>query len=784
MKFSYVIPTHKAISLNEICIKSIRQFHKDSEIILVSDGDPHNIHTKLNRLVDKYNIKLLKSYWNNYFAHSVNRGIDAANSDVVILTNNDIIITENIENEIQKIMESDPLIGAVGFLLYYPDKRIQHGGMKRLKHTKLMGHHDHGAQINDAQMAFRSRYSIGCTGALLALRKTMTDEIGVLRTVYKLANEDVEMCLRIWHTGWRIYYTANVSAIHAEGFTRGRTPQQKQERGFWKAEEESIAQFHKDILMYDVEAIDQEVHELNGDKYISMDYVSEKRFGIIRKNALGDCICTTGIIEKLAKDNPGCKIFIATKNPYPFENNPNVSGIIEDKKYISNHADDIIDLDLVYEKEPNKPMHKAYADHVFGEKNYNDFEVQPILYSNPDDRLNFLMKIKKEKAFIGSNYVVLHIGGNTWKERFIELDIWSDVIKYLLNEKYTVVVVGKKGDFCIPFSDKKLFNLIDKLTLSDIHQLIINAKLFIGIDSGILHIAQCTNTKCIGIFTVADPKTRIHRQHWTKIIEPQSECKYCLTYKIKPPVTFMECMNKTCDCKNSITASMIIDAVKSFDNEFIAEENMNTTENKSQETTNDKNFWKVQFSHEVWKYFQYGKDNQLRLDMHHNLIKDASEKANEVNLQIGVPHDKNEKHGKNWIAVDLYDKRPCIDHNMDLSDLKFEDNKFNFIECNAVLEHVKNPFKCAAELYRVCKVGGEIWAEVPYMQWYHPFKNYNEDKHGILCELQDNMKDDFEHGGHYFNFTPQGICEIMKPFKLKKLLLINEGGICFYGVKE
>ncbi len=193
--------------------------------------------------------------------------------------------------------------------------------------------------------------------------------------------------------------------------------------------------------------------------------------------------------------------------------------------------------------------------------------------------------------------------------------------------------------------------------------------------------------------------------------------------------------------------------------------------------------WKLQFDQKIQEYFLNGRDNQRRLELHHTVINEAKNKPNCVNLQVGVAHNVDHKHGKNWLAIDLYDKRTCIDYNMDLQNLKFPGNMFNLIECNAVLEHIPNPFKAAAELYRVCKPGGHIYVEVPYVQYYHPFKNYNEEKHGIICELQEGLTADQEHGGHYFNFTPQGIVEIMKPFKMIELLLINEGGICFYGVK-
>jgi ADP-heptose:LPS heptosyltransferase/GT2 family glycosyltransferase len=641
MKFSYIVPTYRQVELNETCLKSLREFHPHSDVILVSDGDNKNTQLKLKKICDKYGAKLLCSFWNNYFAHSVNRGMDAAvDSDVVVLCNNDIIFTQNIEEETQNIFENDPLIGVVGYLLYYPNGRIQHGGMKRLTHTHLFAHHDHGSQVNEADKSLISRYSIGCTGALLSIRRDLINEIGVMKTGGGIANEDTEFCLRTWHCGYRIYYTADVSAIHAEGYTRGRTPTEKKKTGLDQAEILSGQQLKEDCKRFDIDNIEKRISELNGDEYTKHESdinFKKKRIGLTRTNALGDCICLTGIINKLKTDNPNSEIYVATKEPWPFENNPTIKGIVDDKKYIKNHADEIIDLDLCYEKEPHKPIWKSYADKVFGENNYNEFDIKPYLFTERKDRMSLLIKLKKEKAFIGSNYVVIHAGGNTWEERIIDKDIWTEVFDYLIVEKkYKVVVVGKKGDLeyqSFLFAKEKTqqgFNLIDKLTLTEIHQLIINAEMFIGIDSGILHIAQCTNTKLIGIFTVADPTKRIHRQHFTKVVEPVSECKYCLTYKIKPPVTTMKCETGNMECKKSITADMIIEAVKSFDIE----------DNNADGFAIPKELYKELMGN---KYLVgYSPDDSIKLDTEYFYPTNTPEEREQAYKEI-IENDKNNK---------------------------------------------------------------------------------------------------------------------------------------------
>ena len=50
---------------------------------------------------------------------------------------------------------------------------------------------------------------------------------------------------------------------------------------------------------------------------------------------------------------------------------------------------------------------------------------------------------------------------------------------------------------------------------------------------------------------------------------------------------------------------------------------------------------------------------------------------------------------------------------LDITDLKFEDEVFDVIICNHVLEHITDDFKAIGELYRVLKPGGWAILQVP-----------------------------------------------------------------------
>jgi len=61
---------------------------------------------------------------------------------------------------------------------------------------------------------------------------------------------------------------------------------------------------------------------------------------------------------------------------------------------------------------------------------------------------------------------------------------------------------------------------------------------------------------------------------------------------------------------------------------------------------------------------------------------------------------------------------PLADINMDIHRMPFEDNSFDFVLCNHVLEHVENDIEALEEIKRVMKKGALGILQVPFMTLY------------------------------------------------------------------
>lgn len=93
---------------------------------------------------------------------------------------------------------------------------------------------------------------------------------------------------------------------------------------------------------------------------------------------------------------------------------------------------------------------------------------------------------------------------------------------------------------------------------------------------------------------------------------------------------------------------------------------------------------------------------------------------------------------------------PNVDIVADAHMLPFPDNSVDGIFCEAVLEHLRWPHKATAEMFRVLKPGGRIFACTPFMQHYHGYPHHyqNFTLTGHVCM--------FEDAG--YKVTESGVC--------------------------
>jgi SAM-dependent methyltransferase len=124
-------------------------------------------------------------------------------------------------------------------------------------------------------------------------------------------------------------------------------------------------------------------------------------------------------------------------------------------------------------------------------------------------------------------------------------------------------------------------------------------------------------------------------------------------------------------------------------------------------------------------YGNQGVDNRLcpkclSLERHRLIWLFLNQKTNFFKEPLKVLHIAPEqpflkrfKNLKNldYITADL--ESPIADVKMDIREMPFNDNTFDVLMCNHVLEHIDNELKATKEIFRVLKPGGWAILQVP-----------------------------------------------------------------------
>lgn len=225
-KVSIIIPFKDKADLLKQCVGSIlaKTTYKNYELILVSNNSTEQAtHDYLEGLKNEERCKIY--HWDHPFNYSKinNFGRTKATGEYLVLLNNDteVITPEWLEELIG--VASQPGIGAVGPLLCYPNKTIQHAGVV-LGMTGMAGHvfrHRLPTDWTDFGLPCWPRNYLAVTAACLGIQAKKYDEIGGLDEIFTIAGNDVALGLRLHETGYRNVYWPFAELIHYENVSVG-----------------------------------------------------------------------------------------------------------------------------------------------------------------------------------------------------------------------------------------------------------------------------------------------------------------------------------------------------------------------------------------------------------------------------------------------------------------------------------------------------------------------------------------------------------------------------------
>lgn len=510
------------------------------EIIFVDDSCPDN---SKDAVIHAWNLrkkqlskpigKILYNIENSGFGRTCNVGAQVATGKYLIFLNADTLVTKNWITPIIELLK-DETIGIVGNLQLKKggawNNSIDSAGSEwSWSHEQFLhiGRHIYdGRELaqpfyphNAPSDLFIPQEREMVTGCCLGIRKDLFLEIGGFNHNYKVGYwEDSDICLTVREKGYKVFYQPKSKIFHLLSHTRsGSHPFQKNNKDFF---------FNKWVNTGRIDSLVKANRNIPNVKSILIN----------RKGARGDVLIAAAVAPALKKKYPQAKIIFKTMCPDVLKENPYINEVVTEDR----NAQVYFNLDMVYEQRPFTNILQSYADAVG--------------VSIEDCQLFF--KTALTQSNLPEDYIVVHAGKTAWVGRNWDVSAFSTLCRKLREQGHYLVNVGI-DDNAIPCD----LDLRKKLTVNQLGTVIKNAKLFIGIDSFPMHVAQTFNTPSVCFFGSVNPKTRIISPNLSFVTASNLECLGCHHRKPSPCFVTNICETKNEDCIKQVTLEMMLKAV-------------------------------------------------------------------------------------------------------------------------------------------------------------------------------------------------------------------------------
>ena len=216
IKTTVVIPNHNGIEYLGPCLDSLADASENGSLIdvIVVDNGSDDSSVQFVKEYGKTAVKLIELSHNTGFAYAVNRGIEAADTEYVLLLNNDVTVKLDFISELEQALDGDERIFAVNPLMLqmHEPELIDSAG----DYYCALGWAYAGLKGKKAGRAGDSKKPVfsACAGASI-YRKKLFDGIGLFDEEHFAYLEDVDIGYRARINGYRSVFCPSAVCFHA-----------------------------------------------------------------------------------------------------------------------------------------------------------------------------------------------------------------------------------------------------------------------------------------------------------------------------------------------------------------------------------------------------------------------------------------------------------------------------------------------------------------------------------------------------------------------------------------
>ena len=287
---------------------------------------------------------------------------------------------------------------------------------------------------------------------------------------------------------------------------------------------------------------------------------------VISSNLIGDSILSTGIIKDFIDRYPNSKltVIVGPSSKQVYVNFPNLNQLITIKKQkyelhwleiwkkcffvkwdiIIDFRSSLIGYLLMRKK---SYIYKKYSNNVNQINQLTNFFklnkiAYPIIFNTKEEE-----KIAKNKLLPDIKYIVIAPGGN-WIPKIWSIENFNKLLRKLLNKNnyLYVVLVGSntekekfKKNIINKIDEKKIIDLMGK-SITQTHAYMKRCNLFVGNDSGLMHLSAASKIPTIGLFGPTNNKLYSPYGNNCYTVQTKETYEDFQTYKIEKYKSYMD----------------------------------------------------------------------------------------------------------------------------------------------------------------------------------------------------------------------------------------------------
>ena len=243
---SIIIVNWNTCELLRQCLTAVYDHIKalDFEVWVVDNASTDGSQVMVRQQFPLLNV--IENSDNLGFACANNQALRQVTTEYALLLNSDALVTTGSVEALMACATRHPDAGVCGAMLLNPDGSFQasYGSFPTLWSEFLhlfsirtfFGDHNYPSVPLEKSIVDREVDWVG--GACFLVRRKAWEAIGLLDESYEMYGEELDWCLRMWQSGWKVRYCPDAQVIHLGGQSTRSIP-------LWK-----MQQIYKSKLRY------------------------------------------------------------------------------------------------------------------------------------------------------------------------------------------------------------------------------------------------------------------------------------------------------------------------------------------------------------------------------------------------------------------------------------------------------------------------------------------------------------------------------------------------------